>query len=114
MKMLDRLCAIALFISGVVDCLLVPKTYTGRIWIFGTCLALIFTAMFNWLRIRNGSNMPSLKISCITANVTTLALALSLIASIGRGRTLANPQVPFIGVLLLVETAFSLRITEPH
>jgi hypothetical protein len=108
MKMLDRLCAIALFILALVDCLLVPKTYTGRIWIFGTCLALMFTAMFNWLRIRNRAAMRSLRIFCITGNLTMLALACSLIASIGKARTLANPQVAFAGILLLIETALSL------
>jgi uncharacterized membrane protein len=114
MKTLDRLCALTLFVLAIVYCLLAPKTYTGRIWIFGTCLALMFTAMFNWLRIRSRSNIPSLGIFCIASNLTMLALVFSLIASIGRGRTLANPEVPSIGVLLLVETAFSLRITEPH
>jgi uncharacterized membrane protein len=114
MKMLDRLCALTLFVLAIVYCLLVPKTYTGRIWIFGTCLALMFTAMFNWLRIRSGSNIPSLRIFCIASNVTMLALVFSLIASIGRARTQANPQVPFVAALLLIETAFSLRITESH
>jgi hypothetical protein len=114
MKTLDRFCAVALFILAIVYCLLVPKTYTGRIWIFGTCLALMFTAMFNWLRIRNGASVNSLRIFCITANVTMLALALSLIASIGRARTQANPQVPFVAALLLIETVSSLRTTESH
>jgi hypothetical protein len=108
MKMLDRLCALALFLLAMVDSLLVPRTYTGRIWIFGTCLALMFTAMFNWLRIRNGAAVRSLRIFCITGNFTMLALAGSLIASIGKARTLANPQVPFVGVLLLIETVLSL------
>ncbi len=108
MKMLDRLCAIALFLLALIGCLLVPKTYTGRIWIFGTCLALMFTAMFNWLRIRNGAAMRSLRIFCITGNLTMLALACSLIASIGAARTLGNPPVLLAGILLLIETALSL------
>jgi hypothetical protein len=112
MKILDQFCALALFILAIVYGLLVPKTYTGRIWIFGTCLGLLFAAMFNWLRIRNASSVRSLRISCITGNVTMLALACSLIASIGKGRSLANPEVPLIGVLLLIETAFSLKKTS--
>jgi hypothetical protein len=108
MKTLDRLCAAALFLVAIVDCWLVPRTYTGRIWIFGTCLALLFTAMLNLLRIRNGYSVRGLKMFCITANVTMLTFALSLMASIGRARTLANPQILLVGALLLAETMFSL------
>ncbi len=108
MKIFDRLCALVIFIIAVADCLLVPKTYTGRIWILGTALALLFTAMFNWLRIRS-PGVRNLQLFCITANITMTVLAASLIASIGKQLTLANPQVPFVGFLLLVETLFSLR-----
>jgi hypothetical protein len=107
MKLLDRLCAGALFILAIVDGLLVPRTYTGRIWIFGTCLALLFTAMLNLLRIRNRNEVRGLKMFCITANTTTLVLAISLMASIGKARTMGNPQVPLVGLLLLAETIFS-------
>ena len=109
MKLLDRLCAGVLFILAIVDCLLVPRTYTGRIWIFGTGLALLFTAMLNVLRIRNGPGVRGLKLFCITANVTTLVFAIGLMASIGKSRTLQHPQIPLVGALLLVEAAFSLR-----
>jgi hypothetical protein len=108
MKILDRVCAGTLFIAAIVDCLLVPKTYTGRIWIFGTGLALLFTAMLNWLRIRNGYGVRGMKMSCIAANVIMVAFAFSLMASIGKARTLANLQVPAISGLLLAETLFSL------
>jgi hypothetical protein len=111
MKLFDRFCAAALFVLAVLDCLLVPRTYTGRIWIFGTCLALLFTAMLNWVRIRNTGDVPGVRLSCITANVTMLVLAASLMASIGRARTLAHPQVSLAGILLLSETVFSLRKT---
>lgn len=111
MKILDRLFALAIFIFAIVDSLLVPKNYTGRLWIFGTCLALLFVAMLNWLRIRNPGGVHSLKAFCVTANVTMLALAICLIASIGLPRTFANPQVPLIAFLLLVETLFSLGKT---
>jgi len=108
MKLFDRLCAGTLFILAIVDCLLVPKTYTGRIWIFGTLLALLFTAMLNVLRIRNGRGVQGLKLSCITANLTMLLFAIALMASIGKERTLQNPQVPLLAAMLLAETAFSL------
>lgn len=108
MKLLDRLCAGALFVLAIMDCLLVPRTYTGRIWIFGTGLALLFTAMLNLLRLRNGRGVQGLRRSCITANVTMLVFAIALMASIGKSRTLENPQVPLVGALLLAEVAFSL------
>ena len=108
MKLFDCICAGVLFILAIVDCLLVPKNYTGRIWIFGTCLALLFTAMLNVLRIRNGRGVKGLKLFCITANVTMLVLAIALMASIGRARTLQHPQIPLVGAILLTETGFSL------
>ncbi len=72
MKFLDCFSAGILFVMSIVDCLLVPRAYTGRIWIFGAGLALLFTAMLNVLRIRNGRGVKSLRLSCITANVTML------------------------------------------
>lgn len=108
MKQFDRLCAAILFVMAIVDCLLVPRTYTGRIWIFGTTLALLFTCMLNVLRIRNNREVRGLTLSCITANVTTLVLAIALMASIGKARTLQHPQVPLVAALLLAETVFSL------
>jgi hypothetical protein len=109
MKFFDRLCAGIIFILAIVDCLLVPRTYTGRIWIFGTGLALLFTAMLNVLRIRNGSGIKSLKLFCIAANVTMLVFAIALMASIGKSRTLQHPQIPLVAALLLAETGFSVR-----
>jgi hypothetical protein len=85
----------------------VPRTYTGRIWIFGTGLALLFTAMLNVLRIRNVRGVKGLRLFCVTANVTALVFAIALMASIGKSRTLQHPQVPLVGALLLAETAFS-------
>jgi hypothetical protein len=109
MKFVDRLCAGVLFVLAIVDCMLVPRTYTGRIWIFGTGLALLFTAMLNLLRIRNGRGVKGLRLFCITANVTMFVFAVALMASIGKSRTLQHPQIPLVGSLLLAEAAFSLR-----
>jgi hypothetical protein len=108
MKLLDWLCAGVLFVLAVTYCMLVPKTYPGRIWIFGTGLALLFTAMLNVLRLRNGPAVGGLKPFCIAANVAMVVFVIGLVASIGKLRTMANPQVPLVGVLLLAETAFSL------
>jgi hypothetical protein len=108
MKLFDWLCAGILFVLAILDCLLVPGAYPGRIWILGTCLALLFTGMFNVLRLRNGYAVKGLKLFCIAANVTMMVFAIALMASIGKARTLHNPQVPLVAALLLAETAFSL------
>ena len=109
MRLVDRLCAGTLFVIAVVDCLLVPRTYTGRIWIFGTGLALLFAAMLNILRVRNGREVKGLKLFCITANVTMLVFAIALMASIGKSRTLQHPQIPMVAALLLAEAVFSVK-----
>lgn len=109
MRHVDRICAGSLFFFAIVDCLLVPKTYTGRIWIFGTGLALLFAAMLNLLRIRNAGGVKGLRLFCLTANISMLVFAIALVASIGKSRTLQHPQIPLIGALLLTETVFSLR-----
>jgi hypothetical protein len=89
----------------------VPRTYTGRIWIFGTGLALLFASMLNLLRIRNRRGVQGLKLFCITANATMLVYTIGLVASIGRARTLHHPQILLVGTLLLAETALSLGQT---
>lgn len=108
MTILDRLCAGTLFVLAVVECVMVPKTYSGRIWVLGTDLALLFTAMLNVLRIRNGYVMQGLKMFCIAGNVTMLVFAVALMSSIGQVATVRNPQVVLVAGLLLVETGFSL------
>jgi hypothetical protein len=108
MRLVDRACAGTLFLLAVLECWLVPRTYTGPLWIFGTGLALLFTAMLNLLRIRNGYSVRGLRLFCMGANLMMLALVVALIASIGWQRTMANPQVPLIAGLLVAETAFAL------
>lgn len=84
-----------------------PRDYTGRIWIFGTGLALLFTAMLNLLRIRNGYSVSGLRMFCVTANVAMTVFVVALAMSIGQAKTLANPQVLVIFGLLVIESAFS-------
>jgi hypothetical protein len=108
MKRLDRACAGVLFLLAIVECWLLPRDYTGRIWIFGTGLAILFTAMLNLLRLRNGYAVRGLKLYCIGANVMMLVFVIALIASIGWARTEANPQVLLVLGLLGAETTFSL------
>jgi uncharacterized protein (TIGR00251 family) len=109
MKFFDLLCAGSLFLLAIAASFLIPKTYTGRIWIFGTDLAVLFAAMLNLLRIQNGSAVRGLKLFCITSNVSMLAFFLALMASIGLSRTLSNAQIPLVAGLLMLETAFSLK-----
>jgi len=109
MKFFDLLCAGSLFLLAIAASFLIPKTYTGRIWIYGTDLAVLFAAMLNLLRIQNGSAVRGLKAFCITSNVSMLAFFLALMASIGLSRTLANAQIPLVAGLLLLETGFSLK-----
>jgi hypothetical protein len=85
------------------------ETYTGRMWIFGTGLALLFSAMLNLLRIRNGQDVKGLRTFCSTANMSMLVFVIALMASIGKARTLQYAQIPLVGVLLVVEAVFSLR-----
>ncbi|HLW85488.1 MAG TPA: hypothetical protein VKR60_09765 [Candidatus Sulfotelmatobacter sp.] len=108
MRSLDRLCAGTLFLLAIVECWLVPKAYTGRIWILGTDLALLLAAMLNVLRIRNGYAVQGLKMFCIAGNVTMLTFFAALMASIGQVITLHNPQLLLVAGLLVIETAFSL------
>ncbi|MFZ0416693.1 MAG: hypothetical protein WAM04_01200 [Candidatus Sulfotelmatobacter sp.] len=108
MKLFDQLCAGILFVLSIVDCLLVPKTYTGRIWLLGTALALLFTAMLNVLRLRNGYAVRGLKMFCIGANVLMLTFVVALMMSIGEARSLHNPQIIVVAILVIVEMTFSL------
>lgn len=107
-QFLDLLFAGALFLLPIAGSMLIPKTYVGRIWMYGTNLALLFAAMLNLLRIQNAS-MRGVKIFSITANFAMSALFISLMVSIGLSRTLSNAEVPGVTALLLIETAFSLR-----
>ena len=105
---LDLFCAGALFLLAVAGSWLIPKTYVGRVWMYGTDLALLFAAMLNLLRVQNAS-MRSVKIFSITANFALSALFISLMVSIGLSRTLSNAEIPGVTALLLIETAFSVR-----
>lgn len=107
-KLFDLLCAGTLFLAAIAASMVIPKTYTGRIWIFGTDLALVFAAMLNLLRIQNGYTMRGLKMFCIIGNIAMAAFFVALMASIGLARVAINAPIPLIAVLLFIETVFSL------
>jgi hypothetical protein len=107
-QLLDLVCAGVLFLLAVAGSMLIPKTYTGRIWIYGTDLALLFAAMLNLLRIQNAA-MRGVKIFSITANFALSALFIALMLSMGLALVVLNPEIPGVIALLLIETAFSVR-----
>ena len=107
-QLFDMLCAGGLFLLAVAGSMLIPKTYAGRIWIYGTDLAVLFAAMLNLLRIQNAS-LRGVKIFSITANFALSALFVSLMVSMGPSRILSNAEIPGVTALLLIETAFSVR-----
>jgi hypothetical protein len=107
-RFFDLLCAGALFVMAVAASMLIPKTYTDRVWIYGSDLALLFAAMLNLLRIQNAS-LLGVRAFCITANFAMSAFFIALMISIGLSQTLSNAQIPAVAALFLLETAFSVR-----
>jgi hypothetical protein len=107
-RFLDLVCAGAIFLLAIAGSMFIPKTYTARIWIFGTDLALLFAAMLNLLRIQNES-MRGVKAFCITANFAITAFFLVLMWSIGLSRTLSYAPIAGVAILLVLETALSVR-----
>jgi hypothetical protein len=108
MARIDRICAGAIFLLAVVHGWTAGGARSARLWYFSAGLAMLFTAMLNLLRIRNGYGVRGLRMFCITANVTMSVFVASLIASIGWRRTWQNPVVPALMALLAIETVFSL------
>jgi hypothetical protein len=64
--------------------------------------------MLNVLRLRNGYAVRGLKMFCIGANLLMLTFVVALLMSIGEARTLHNPQIIVVALLVIVETTFSL------
>lgn len=108
-KLFDLLCAAGLFLLAIAASMVIPKIYADRIWVYGTDLALLFSAMLNLLRIQNGYAVRGLKMFCVISNLAMLAFFVALISSIGFSRAVINAPVPLAAVLLLIETSFSLR-----
>ncbi len=108
-KLFDLLCAGTLFLLAVSASMLIPKTYTGRVWIYGTDMALLFAAMLNLLRIQGEPSMRLARIFSITANIAMSAFFGALMLSIGLSRTVSNAQIPAVTAVLLLETVLSLR-----
>lgn len=108
MKRIDRICAGAIFLLGIAHCLMAGEADTARLWYFSGGLAVLFAAMLNLLRIRNGYAVKGLRMFCIAANVMLTVFTASLMVSIGWVRTVENPAILVLLGLLVVETGFSL------
>lgn len=107
-RFLDLVCAGAIFLLAIAASMFIPKTYTARIWIFGTDLALLFASMLNLLRIQNES-MRGVRAFCITANFAMTAFFVALMVSMGLSRMVMYAPIPGVAILLVLETAFSVR-----
>ena len=107
-RFIDLLCAGVLFLTAIAGAMLVPRSYVGRIWIYGTDLAVLFASMLNLLRVQNAATRSARTFSII-ANVAMSALFLALMASIGWSLTLANAQIPAVAAMFVAEAVFSLR-----
>src|SRR5262249_40095152 len=108
MKRFDRVCAGAIFLLAMAHCLTAGSAVNARLWYFSAGLAVLFTAMLNLLRIRNGYTVQGLRMFSIGANVMLTVFTISLIASIGWARTLQSPAILVLLALLTIETGFSL------
>jgi hypothetical protein len=112
MKYVDYACAWAIFVLGVAGMTAIEIRHPPQA-VLDTPLLWIFVAMFNLLRLRNGYNVRSLKVFCIGANVSTLALEVVRLRMFGLVFLVS-------ALLILAETLFSLnadfgsRTVEEH
>jgi hypothetical protein len=99
-KLADHACAWAIFVLGVIQMIVTEIRHPPHA-VLDTPLLWIFVAMFNLLRLRNGSSVRSLTAFCIGANVAALTLEVLRIRMFG---------LTFLvtASLILVETIFSL------
>lgn len=114
MKRLDRVFAWILFLLGIIHCALTPFIYGHltllAVWFFGTGTAMIVTALLNFVRIRQGSNLPLLRGIYIAANFLMFAVAVAAAWDV-RSTLLSNPQVPILLIASFGEILFSARRT---
>ena len=108
MKRLDTVCAWLIFGLGAVHIAMTPGGVSGRLWFFGTGLALIFAGMINLLRIKNGYAVEWLKAFCVSANAMTLVLAVFSARAL-LPRLARYPQVFVIVAAAIFELVLSAR-----
>lgn len=114
MKRLDQVFAWILLLLAIIHCALTPLIYRQltllAVWFFGTGTAMIVTALLNFVRIRQGSNLPLLRGACIAANSLMFAIAVGATWNV-RLTLLSNPQVPLLFIASFGEILFSARGT---
>jgi hypothetical protein len=114
MKYLDEACAWLIFLAGVVHMVL-TEVFPGRGGVLDTGLLVIFLAMFNLLRIRNGYTVKLLKVFCIGANVATLMFEIVRWNMFDRPTSLGFATIWSLSflALVLIETVLSITTNPP-
>ena len=108
MRYLDEACAWLIFLAGMSH-LVITETFHSPGVVLDTGLLWIFVAMFNLLRIRNGSTVRLLKVFCLGANISALTFEIARWHMPERppSRGMAAFEIGFV-VLFLLETVLSL------
>jgi len=100
MKYLDYACAWFILAMGMIDVVWTEVTHVRGV-ILDTALLWIFVAMFNLLRLRDGSSVKGLTIFCIGANLA------ESVAEVYR-MTYSPRPIIIVAVPILCETIFSI------
>jgi hypothetical protein len=101
MKYADQACAWIIFFAGIAH-ILSTEIWHPRGVTLDLGLVWIFLAMFNLLRIGNGTSVKSLKVFCIGANLATLMF------EVLRWK-MFSPRGGIMAIVVLAETLFSVR-----
>lgn len=102
MKYVDYACAWTIFVVGLISIVMTELRHPPGA-VLDTPLLWIFVAMFNFLRFRNSNGANGLRIFCIGANLS--ALALEIVRMKMWGLTL---PLPIVAVTVFAETVFSM------
>jgi hypothetical protein len=108
-KYLDYACAWAILFSAILFILVTEITHP-RGAVLEVPILWILVAVFNFLRLRNGyANVRGLRISCIGANLMTLAIEIVRLKLFGSWvlRTW-GPYSLITAIAVLAETIFSI------
>jgi len=105
MRYVDYGCAWIVFAAGATGILATEVRRPPGV-VLDTSLLWIFLAMINLLRLRNGYAVKGLKVFCIGANLSVLALEAVRLRIFG-------PFGLLMAVPILCETSFSIIQIEP-
>jgi hypothetical protein len=105
MKYADYGCAWVVFAAGILGVMATEVRHPPGVML-DTPLLWIFLALLNLLRLRNGYSVKGLKVFCVGANVSSLALEALRLKTFG-------PFGLIVAVPLFCETGFSIIQAEP-